>query len=192
MGLFNRKKEEKEEVPSLAKLPKLPGTGDMNNQRVQGQNPSQNPPSIHRLPSYPPGSLGTKFSQDTIKEAVAGERSDNEPPINNLPDRDKLREMQGPPAKIQRRTEEMVKENQGMNQRQGGTAEPVFIRIDRFEEAMQTFNEAKQKISEIERVLAEIKKVKDKEEEELQSWETEVRSMKEQIAKIDRDVFSKI
>ncbi len=70
--------------------------------------------------------------------------------------------------------------------------EPVFVRIDKFEDALQMFNETKKKIMEIERTIDEIRKVKEKEDKELQSWEVEVRSMKDQIEKIDFNIFSKI
>ena len=79
----------------------------------------------------------------------------------------------------------------GFGQRKN-IAEPIFIRIDHFEEALNVFRETKKKMSHIEGILEEIKKIKEKEESELKTWENEVRFMKEQIEKVDKDIFSKI
>ena len=74
MGLFGTNKKEekkKEEIPQIPALPKLPefqGFGDFGYDGTA---------QIHKLPSFPSSSLGTKFSQNTIKEAVTGdERGD--------------------------------------------------------------------------------------------------------------------
>ncbi|MEX0920762.1 MAG: hypothetical protein WDZ62_00665 [Candidatus Pacearchaeota archaeon] len=171
MGLFSKKKEaEQKEFPSLPQLPKLP--------KMEGIEEKPRKEPLHQLPSYPPGSLGTKFSHDTIKDAVSGEKS------GNSFDEDDMRVIQSS-SKNSVRTREIRGDKDDI----GG---PVFIRIDKFEDALNVFKESKRKISEIEKVLEEIKKVKEKEDKEFHSWEQEVRSMKEKIAKIDRDIFSKV
>ena len=71
-------------------------------------------------------------------------------------------------------------------------AEPVFIRIDKFEEGLQVFEKAKEKISEMEKMLRDIKRIREEEEKELDFWENEIQKIKEQIEKVDRDIFSKI
>ncbi|MEX0920467.1 MAG: hypothetical protein WDZ69_02695 [Candidatus Pacearchaeota archaeon] len=192
MGLFSKKKEVKnEEAPSLPKLPKLPEMDNFKDDYNQRGTEAQQPMS--RLPSYPSSSLGTKFSQDTIKEAVSGEKEDSEFPADDFSDDDDEKRMMQEAPVISPRTEEMGERSRRMKRfKEKRTAEPVFIRIDKFEEALDIFNESKKKISEIERVLEEIKKVREKEEKELQSWETEVKSMKEDIEKVDKDVFSKV
>jgi len=183
MGLFNKKKKVKKEIPLLPDLPKLPELPKPDDEEKQ----------IHKLPSLPPNSLGTKFSHDTIKDAVAGEEED-ELPADDFLDKDKMRMMQEPARKPL--TEEI---GEGMSplkrlesEREKNIIEPLFIRIDRFEEALGIFNETKKKISEIDGVLGDIKKVKEKEENELKIWENEIASMKEQIEKVDKDIFSKI
>lgn len=50
------------ELPELPKLPEFPG--------------EENIPTVHQLPSFPNNSLGDKFSQNTIKEAVSGRKED--------------------------------------------------------------------------------------------------------------------
>jgi hypothetical protein len=71
-------------------------------------------------------------------------------------------------------------------------AEPVFIRIDRFEAGLKTFEKAKRELTEIERVLKDISKIKEEEEKQLESWKNDIMKVKEQIDKVDQDIFSKL
>ena len=70
--------------------------------------------------------------------------------------------------------------------------EQVFIRIDKFEAAIEIFSEIKRKIADIEANLEETRRIREKESLELEAWENEIRTMKDQIEKVDRDVFSKL
>ena len=72
------------------------------------------------------------------------------------------------------------------------SAEPVFIRIDKFEESLEIFKETKSKILDIEKMLRDIKSIKEEEEKELEEWYNEVQTMKTQIERVDKDIFSKI
>ncbi len=136
--------------------------------------------------------MGKKFSSNTIKDAVAGEKEESL--VNDFEDEDERRMMQEPARKPF--TEEIEEAPSRLKrigmEKEKSITEPIFIRIDRFEEALKIFNETKKKIFEIERILEDIKKVKEKEESELKTWEDEIRSMKEQIEKVDKDIFSKI
>ena len=190
MGLFGKnKKEERKndeipQLPALPKLPEFPGFEEDSPQSTQ----------IHRLPSFPSGSLGTRFSQNIIKEAVTGEeRGDfSNEDANDFEDEDvdTMRVMQKPLKKPL--TEELG--NKRFPSKLSGMAAPeqVFIRIDKFEDAIGVFNRTKKKISEIEVALEEIKGIKEKEDRELEAWENEIKSMKDQIEKVDRDIFSRL
>ncbi len=186
MGLFKkREKKGKEAVPapSLPELPKLPEFPALEDDRKGREN-------IHKLPSYPSDSLGTKFSQNTIKEAISGEEDFQENEDLDEPDYDKMPKPLRKPI-----TEEVGWESPsefGGKRELDTGPEPIFIRIDRFEEALKIFNETKKKLYEIERTLEEIKRVKEKEEKELSAWENKVRTIKGQIEKVDKDIFSKI
>jgi len=70
--------------------------------------------------------------------------------------------------------------------------EPVFIRLDKFEESMHLLNKAKSEINSIERTLKDIRKVKEEEEKELEYWESQITTIKSQIEKVDREIFSRI
>ena len=185
MGLFgNNKKEEKKkeevlQLPALPRLPEFPG-------------PEEEVMRIHGLPSFPSSYLGTKFSQNTIKEAVTGDKEGDfsDEDADDFANEDDSRMMQEPLKRPL--TEEMGSRRFSPNFSKGMTPGPVFIRVDKFEGAMEVFNETRRKISEIEVALEEIKSIKEKEERELQSWENKIKLMKDQIEKVDRDVFSKV
>lgn len=70
--------------------------------------------------------------------------------------------------------------------------EPVFIRIDKFEEALKTFEKTKKEIAEIEKVLQDISQVREDEDKELENWQNNLVKIKDQVEKVDRDIFSRI
>ncbi len=195
MGWFNKKEEK--EVHSLPELPRLPELPKL-------EENSLNDFKIHQLPSFPTNSLGEKFSQNTIKEAVAGKKEGEEVFDTDELEEDDIQMMQRPLKKIpvpefshlekikgipfEKRSNETSKDFTTSTKK----AEPVFIRIDKFEESLKIFNKTKEKISEIENMLRKIKHEKENEERELKSWEEEIEIIKQQIEKVDKNIFSKI
>lgn len=71
-------------------------------------------------------------------------------------------------------------------------AEPVFVKIDKFKDAISSFKQVKQKVADIEAMLKEIQELKKKEDRELNQWENEIRSIKSRIANIDDSLFKKL
>jgi len=186
MGLFSKKDKKREpEIPTLPKLPKLPDLSEWEER------------DISALPSFPSNNIGKKFSQNSIKDAVSGEKEDDNFYADEFPDSE-MRMMQEPPRKpLAEEVEEEIDEEfpeipikSASKFRQ--EAEPVFVRIDKFEEGLRTFEAIKSQISEIEKILAETRGIKEKEEIELRSWENELKRMGGEIEKIGRDIFSKI
>lgn len=197
MGLFGKKEKKSESaIPSLPNLPKLPDFPNMDE-------------NIRQLPSFPSNSIGKKFSQDSIKDAVSGERggsgfyaddsSDEEERMTQeplgMPLTKELDEGSEEPIITHEPTinreptkKGVVKEKNVFRQE----AEPVFVRIDKFEDALKIFDSIKSQISDIERMLAETKKLKEKEDTELQSWEDELKKMREEIERIGTNIFSKV
>jgi hypothetical protein len=178
MGLF-KKKENKEEIPSLPELPKLPDLPNWKGDEFSNE-------KISQLPSFPNGSLGNKFSQDTIKKAVTGEKEEG----GNEADESAMEE-------IQMMQKPSVQENQehetyGFAKPKIREAEPIFIRMDRFEEGSRTFENVKRQVFEIEKMLRNIKEIKEKEEAELKEWEIELKQIKEKIEQVDSKIFSKL
>ncbi len=186
MGLFKKDKKEaiRKELPSLPDLPKLPDFPGLENEDMQ----------ISKLPNFPYNSLGSKFSQNAIKEAVTLEEEGDG--LSNADefaseDSDEMRMMQEP-LRTPFAEERENRFSQTKFSKKRNFEEPIFIRIDRFEDALKIFNDTKDKLSEMETALEEIKRIREKEEGELHSWREEIKIMKEHIEKVDRDIFSKI
>jgi len=187
MGWFNKKEKKIEKkvpltLPELPKLPELPPIEDE----------TTNKNFIHQLPTFPNNSIGEKFSQDTIKDAVTG-KEDGEGVLDaDELAKDKTQEMPKPLKNSltkelsfpERRTSYKVKTTQ--------EAEPIFVRIDKFEESLELFEKSKERLLEINEMLKEIKKIKQEEEEQLNSWEREMQIVKQEIEKIDKGLFSKL
>lgn len=164
------------ELPRLPELPEFPEE-DFSNEEIP------------QLPSFPNGSIGDKFSQNTIKEAVTGKKEVEEVEANEFAEEEGegMRRMQRPLVRESAEKEFSPKIEQKMRE-----AEPIFIRMDKFEEGSKTFEEVRKKITEIEKMFGDIKKIKEKEGKELEFWEEEIRNIKEKVGKIDRNIFSKL
>ncbi len=196
MGLFSKKKEEPAmALPKLPELPSLPSEfPEIKENFPKGE--------IHNLPSFPNNGTGEKFSQEVIKNAISGGEEDEDeeefyrdiqetkipkPDFSSIP-KAFSEERRGPtgkrvaPRSMTKKIEEPRREERG----------PVFVRIEKFESAIKIFSETRDKINEIEKLLEETRELKGKEEEELSLWEKEIQGMKQQIEKVDRDIFSKV
>ena len=69
---------------------------------------------------------------------------------------------------------------------------PVFVRIDKYQAAVQAFNEIQNQLNEIENYLKEIRQLKIQEEQELSDWETQIETIKARLSNIDQGVFGKL
>ncbi|MEJ2267703.1 MAG: hypothetical protein P8X70_01355 [Nanoarchaeota archaeon] len=150
--------------------------------------------NIHQLPSFPNNSLGEKFSQDTIKKAVTGRKEGESALETKASEESEKRMFQGHNKKLSREfpsNQNMPKEIQE-NPKRTKETEPIFIRIDKFEESLEIFKKIKSQISEIQKMLEHIKEVKEKEDKELEIWEQEIKKTKDQVQKVDENIFSKI
>jgi len=237
MGLRRKnKKSKKSKGVSDYKLPELPELPDFPS--VESP-PGSSSESLPQLPSFPNTSMGQKFSQESIKDAVSGEKKviENDEDDFTLPGlphappsqgktmhepmlkpmvvkssdevitkpqvKEFHREMGGLPA-MTTMSEMMEPEQKPFNHERPNYAssrvrpgaisrnEPVFIRIDKFEESLKVFEKTRTQVKEIEDLVRHAKSLKAKEDEELMKWEEEIQTIKEQIGKVDSDIFSKI
>ncbi len=200
MGLFNKKEQHIPRLPDLPTLPKIPQAPSMDKQNFSPKflpdidMPSQN---IHELPSFPTDNFSEKFSQNSIKSAIEGENELNLSKEEML--EEEINELDDPfmaPQKIKNFSQKEFKPSQEFITTKETTHseinEPVFVRIDKFEESLKIFKRTKNKLSEIEDLLKKTKEIKSKEDEELSLWENELRKLQEQIGKVDKDIFSKV
>jgi len=199
MGWFSKSLEDKKkernpilELPELPKLPELPGREEI---------PIIKKAPPNHFPSFSTKSLEKRITHHAIKEAVSGEKEGDEkhanelgkPPMMHVSPRKKMtREIEEGegweiPSEHPHIPEEFHEAAKKVQE-----AEPVFVRIDKFQESLNTFEKIQREVQEIERKLKDIKKIKEQEETELHNWQEEIATIKEQIDKIDRDVFSKV
>jgi hypothetical protein len=188
MGLFkkeakNNNEKRRGEIPRLPELPKLPELPEFSG---VGEGLDEDTIDVPQLPTFPNGSLGNKFSRDTIKEAVAGKKGEEDF------DADEFAEEEMP-----RMRRPLVKEERGYPQpeKQPETKEPespFFVRIDKFEESFKILEEVRKRISGIEKMFKDIKTIREEEEKELGLWTAEINKIKEKIESIDNNLFSKL
>ena len=188
MGLFNKKVETSKnfiplKLPDLPKLPDFPGI-------------EEDSDSLPQLPSFPVNSLGNKFSQNTIKEAITGKKENEEDFDADDFAENRMQKMHSPLRNP--RIKEMSYEESEIPEEFAGArrmikaSQPIFVRIDKFEESLHIFEKIRKQISEIESTLREIKIAKEEEEKELTHWENEIKNVKEKVERINDDIFSKI
>ncbi len=65
---------------------------------------------------------------------------------------------------------------------------PLFIRIEKYKEVMETLNGLKDKLGEAGEILKELSRIKAEEEQELTSWQQDLESAKEKLLSIERSL----
>lgn len=191
-----------QEPPQLPELPRFPEMS--NNQMKINSGMNQNINSgfdyqreeLPQLPSYPRGSFGEKFSQNAIKDAVSGEEEGDED-YEEADDSYEENKMMPSPQIPKIKTHEIspherMPSKQGFVKPRRKETEPIFVRMDKFEDSLKAFENAKNKIIEMEKMLKDIKSVRSEEERELHEWESEIQQIKSQFEKIDSELFSKV
>lgn len=198
MGLFGKKKKEEKKLGEdfkLPELPKLPDLPDLDEDVGYEKDHLGKPmKAMPQLPSFPSSTLGDKFSKDRIKEAITGKKEGEEVfGADEFPaPYDEEQEMMQEPLKkpLTKELEELgISKKTARARTEAG---PVFIRIDKFQDSLNTFEKAKRQITEIEKLVSNIKKIKEHEEKEIEFWESELQKIKIQIEKVDRDIFSSL
>ncbi len=196
MNWFGKKEDaENEKISELPKLPELPRLSDFGrNDEYNGDGERFQSSQLPRLPSYPDTHFGKDFSKSAIKDAVVGKKTgDNDEFADEsfhqgtmqIPSRHISREM---PDDYD--AHEDVKGYPVIRKQRVKETEPIYIRLDKFNESAKIFDSTMSKINDIQRTLGEIKKIRQEEEAELGEWEREIQEIKRQLDKVDREVFS--
>lgn len=66
---------------------------------------------------------------------------------------------------------------------------PLFVKIEKYKSAVDIVNKIKNKLSEAEKILENLNKIKNQEDEELEKWQTDIDSIKENLLKVDKELF---
>ena len=208
MGLFDKKKDiEIKELPDLPELPRA------NNNYTNEQNslPNLEIKELPDLPEYSVTKKGTEreLTKEDIPESGM-EKSQFEPissPFEEKPEKSQLTPMMKKliePKPIERHViqkpintriieKPIIIERHNFQKNQVHKKdEEIYIRLDKFQNAVSLFEEIKSQIQEIERNLEKTKQVKKQEEEELGEWEKEIQLIKSKLDSIDKTIFSEI
>ncbi|MFC1685898.1 hypothetical protein ACFLZZ_02640 [Nanoarchaeota archaeon] len=161
MGLFKKKKEAK-----ALRLPEAPLTFPDLPEEEEGPNMPELP-QLPQLPQLKPiGNLPTLEPQaPTMQQAL--------PMPMGLPQLNKAPPMVPPMPQL-----EITRPK-----------EPIFVKIDKFRDAMASFELVKKKLTETSSLLEKIKDTRSKEEAELQDWAEELGTIKQKISVIDKKIF---
>ena len=195
MGLFDRKEKipELPPAPSLPLLPQLPRLDQKNSEEFMRlpELPTTNKKQretreINELPMLPGGN--NSMNQEMVKSAIM------DLPEENAEDESE-ENMQLP--QIEEETENSIKlpeikEESRLKEKTEEEPRPVFIRIDKFQEAQKEFELMKRRLKEIDSVIIKMRSLMEKENEELKNWESDIEKMKSKFSLIDSTIFNKI
>ncbi|MEM2956264.1 MAG: hypothetical protein QW041_01670 [Candidatus Pacearchaeota archaeon] len=160
MSIF-KKKGVKKELPSLPELPELPELPKFPELPKVPQ--EKEIPTLPSLPSLPSPSPKLLLEPEQIKVPV-------KPVTMEISDIEK--------KEFETEKIKEIKE------------QPIFVKIDKYRDAIANLEMIKKKIHETSNLLEKIKETRAKEEEELNIWAQEINTIKEKIEIIDKKLFS--
>ena len=166
---WNKKKEEKKPIrkEENAELPELPELPEVKKFSYSDEIGNKNPNEIHgprqNIPNLP-------------KRRMIQELDENEAHVPSGRREVQIKEIS------KTRPETRVREKDSN----------VFVKLDKFEQALKSFEDIKSQLAEIESLLSKIKQVKTQEDQELADWEAEIKQIKSSLEDIDRTIFNKI
>lgn len=184
--LFGKKKEDRmSELPELPPLPSLPDFPE------SSELPHKPREELQPLPSFPSSITGERISNAAVKHAI-----NNEPEFREEEEQHILPEF--PREQLTRELDEakipaqkiLVRETK--NRLLPEKIEPIYVRIDKYQNSLASFQDIKKRILEIENLLRDIKELKAKEDGELTSWESEIQQTKSKLDSIDKALFGKL
>lgn len=168
-----KKKQEHSQLPELPYKEQIPKTYS---KEIQEDNQKE---SYFSLPQMPKSQMANQLTQNTIKEEVSKNIPRTKPEeYNRLTESCMTKEVEEKPPRQEKRTKERE--------------EDLFIKLDKFEESVESLNEIKSKIAELESFLKTIKEIKAREEKDLGEWESQIKEIKNKLGRIDDKLFSKI
>lgn len=180
MGFFNKTETKRAELPELPGMPKLPELPPLPNQEIKrdmpmplvSQNNMQSYPEFQKTPTTPTNQVGLQAIKNSVIDSYEVHQVE--------PTEKRTIELSDNPTYTPSQIKRSI------------SKEPLFIKIDRFQDAVEKFEEVKKKVKDIEESLGKIKDIKENEEEELKAWEEEIKLIKDKVANIDTTLFSKI
>ena len=171
MGLFSSKKKEimKKEIPSVSELPAFDGS------------------DVPHFPVYEPSFSDIKSEVSGVKDNSFDSSFDSSfEESSEIPIRKSK-----PVKKIQEIEEVRVKDDnhdfEEKSRVSGG--KPLFVKIEKYKDALMCMDVLRKKISDAEEVLKEIDKIRIEEERALESWRKDLSKVKEKLVELDENLF---
>ena len=69
---------------------------------------------------------------------------------------------------------------------------PIFIRVDKFQESKKEFIDIQRNVKDIEKALRKLKDIKSKEDVEISAWTADIEKIKSKLSEIDSNIFNKL
>jgi len=177
MAWFRKKEEEDESLPELPEIDSVM--------------PAQQKKEKNYLPSFP--SSSGKMTEEITKESLDMQQFK---PAISLP---KMEPEIKRSVEMHRKFSDTPRSSPGKQIAKSPIPsavlkknEPIFVRIDKFESALEGIKDIKKKIDEMESLLTSLRQVNAKEDLELSAWEKEINSIKSRIDSIDANLFGKL
>ena len=70
-----------------------------------------------------------------------------------------------------------------------GADKPLFVKIEKYEEAMSTVKSVKEKLKDAQLVLSKLERLKLEEDKEIQTWNRDIEAIKDKMINIDQVLF---
>lgn len=83
------------------------------------------------------------------------------------------------PSKVLFDQEKVIKKSSG----------PIFIKIEKYEQALNHINSIREKVKEVEKVIENLKKIKRDEDQALDEWKDSLNEIKEKLLTVDKTLF---
>lgn len=181
--------------------------------------PSKNKPvTLPALPAFPNSSTANRVSRDAIKSALAPSPPPTPPVLQTVSPKPYTQEIEEdmtkfiePSGHFRIESSDSDRESDDSRQKEAeeevsiplpepripirkvervSSTQPIFIRLDKFQNSAKNIHEIKRNVSEVESYLASIKEVRDKEGREILEWEHLISETKSKLENIEKTLFS--
>lgn len=72
---------------------------------------------------------------------------------------------------------------------EGGEERPLFVKIERYRDAVETLKKLKARLNEADTILTKLTHLRQEEDQELQAWQTDLERIRAQLLEIDQKLF---
>jgi hypothetical protein len=69
------------------------------------------------------------------------------------------------------------------------TDKPLFVKIEKYDEAMTTIKAVKERLKDAQQVIAKLERIKLEEDKEIQAWSRDIEAIKDKMINIDQILF---